>query len=154
MRSEAKKKRDREYSRQWRKDNPDKIKAYLERTKDRRKKAREEYAKKNRELIRQSCKNHYIKNREDRIRQQRDCKRRNGYAYDKTPERRERVNIRKQTGAKYPLADNKCNFCTNKATQHHHTTEPMTIDDFDFVCDKHHNKSHGRKCVLVGEGVA
>ena len=46
----------------WRKDNPDKIKAYLERTKEHREKAREEYAKNNSALYTQTV---YLKQGED-----------------------------------------------------------------------------------------
>lgn len=130
----------------WRKDNPKKIKAYLEKTKDHRKEVREEYGKNNRELIRESQKNHYINNREDRIRQRTRCKKKNGYAYEKSPKGREYEAIRRKTNRKYPLKGQKCKFCDKKAEERHHTTDPITIDDFIFVCKYHHNKEHGKEC--------
>lgn len=154
MNSEIKRKKDREYSKQWRKENPDKIKSYLERTREIRKEKAKEYAKKNKHKLRESNRNHYEKNRDDRLKKQKEINQKNGYMHEKKPERRKRANVRKQTRRKYPLEGNTCNFCDDKATQHHHTTNPITIDEFIFVCKKHHNKSHGKKCVLVGEGVA
>lgn len=146
MVSESKKERDREYSREYRKKNKDKIKAYLERTKDNRKEVREEYVKNNRELIRESQKNHYINNRKDRIRQRAVCKKKNGYAYEKSPGRRRYEMIMRRTSRKYPLEGQKCEFCSEDAKEHHHTTEPIQIDEFIFVCKYHHNKEHGKEC--------
>ncbi len=148
----------------WRKDNPDKIKDYLERTKEHREEVREEYVKNNRELIRQSGRNHYINNRKDRIRQRSNCKKKNGYAYEKTPEHRSYEDIIRKTSRKYPLKGQKCKFCNKDAEEHHHTTNPVEVDEFIFVCKTHHNNVHGKecrvlnknkKCVLVatGEGV-
>ncbi len=131
---------------EWRKNNPNKIKAYLERSKEHREKVREEYAKNNRELIRESQKNHYINNREDRIRQRTRCKKNNGYAYEKSQKGREYEAIRRKTNRKYPLKGEKCKFCDKSAEEHHHTTDPITVDDFIFVCKYHHNKEHGKEC--------
>jgi len=134
----------------WRKNNPDKIKAYLERTKVIRKEKAKKYAEENKEKLKKSNRNFYENNREDRLKKQKEINQKNGYEHEKKPERRKRANIRKQTRRKYPLEGNTCKFCSNKAAQHHHTTDPITVDDFIFVCKKHHNKTHGKECALVG----
>ena len=144
----------------WRKDNPDKIKSYLKRSKEHSEEVREEYAKNNRELIRKSGENHYIKNRKNRIKQRSDCKKKNGYAYEKTPEHRRYEDVLRKTMRKHPLKGQKCEFCNKDAEEHHHTTKPIEVDEFFFVCKYHHNKEHGKKCrdkecvlVATDEGV-
>lgn len=133
MGDKEKKKRDREYAKEWRKKNPDKIKAYLERSKDQRLVVSRAYYKKNKEKLRLLS----LK-----------CRRRNGYAYDKTPERKARNLIRSRTNNKYPLKGNNCELCDKPAEHRHHTTEPMQVDKFMFLCKSHHDEIHGRKSVL------
>lgn len=118
------------YSREWRKNNKDKIKAYLKRSKDRRSKFRLEYYEKNREKI---------------IEQVKKSQRENNYAVFKTPRAKERQLIRRKTQCKYPLKGNKCDFCENNAQARHHTTEPMDVDKFIFLCNDCHNDIHNRK---------
>jgi len=110
----------------WRKDNPDKIKAYLTKNKSRIREKRAIYYEENKE--------YYNKYNSDR-------RKRTGYAEDKTTDRKRDMNIRSQTRHKYPLADNKCN-CGKQAVCRHHTTEPMEVDKFDFMCRKCHDELH------------
>lgn len=117
----------------WRKDNPDKIKAYLKRSKEHRLVISRAYYKENKEALNLMSK---------------QCRQKNGYAYEKTPARKARARIRVMTNNKYPLKGNDCIFCDNAAEQRHHTTEPMEVDKFVFLCKLHHDKIHGKKCVL------
>ncbi len=110
----------------WRRDNPDKIKAYLTRNKDRIREKRAIYYEENKCYF-----NKYNSDRRKRTR----------YAEDKSPERKRDMNIRSRTRAKYPLADNKCK-CGKQAVCRHHTTEPMEVDKFDFMCRKCHDDLH------------
>lgn len=116
----------------WRKDNPDKIKAYLERNDERIKIHRRKYYEENKEALNLISKK---------------CRQKNEYAYEKTPARKARARIRVMTNNKYPLKGNDCIFCDSPAENRHHTTEPMEVDKFVFLCEMHHNKIHGRKCV-------
>lgn len=136
----------------WRKDNPDKIKAYLDRTKDHRDEVRKRYIEKTSEERKKYYNAYYDKNREARIKKTNEIQKAKGHPCEKAPERKKRAAIRGQTRRKYPLKGNTCKFCSNKAAQHHHTTEPITVDDFIFTCKKHHDHTHGKRCVLVLEG--
>lgn len=117
----------------WRKDNPGKIRNYLSRNDKRIKTYRRKYYEENKEALNLMSK---------------QCRQRNGYAYEKTPARKARARIRVMTNNKYPLKGNDCIFCDSPAENRHHTTEPMEVDKFVFLCEMHHNKIHGRKCVL------
>lgn len=125
-----KKERDRIYAKEWRKKNQDKIKAYLERSKDRRRKVRINY---------------YSKNREELIKKSNNLKKKQGWACEKTGQRKIDALIRSKTRKRFPLKGNSCKFCDNPAEHRHHTTKPIEFDKFDFLCEDHHNKNHGRK---------
>ncbi len=118
---------------EWRKDNPGKIKAYL---------------KKNDERIKKHRKNYYKENKEALNFMSKQCRQKNGYAYEKTPARKARARIRVMTNNKYPLKGHDCLFCDNPAENRHHTTEPMEVDKFVFLCKLHHDKIHGRNSVV------
>lgn len=124
---QKKRDRDKAYAKEWRKRNQDKIKAYLKRSKVQRRKVRVVY---------------YAKHKLEHNKYCSDRRKRTGYAEDKTPERRRDMLIRSKTRAKYPFGDNNCVQCDNKATQRHHTTDPMEVDKFDFMCRKHHDELH------------
>jgi len=147
MVSEVKKKKDREYSRQWRKNNPEKIKAYLKRTKDKRREKAKEYNEKTKDKRKIYDREYYEQNREARIKSQHEIKKRSGWAYEKTADRKLRASIREKTRRKYPLEGANCVECEKPAKHRHHTTEPMEVDRFLFLCTKHHNDIHGREGV-------
>ncbi len=113
-------------AKEWRKNNPDKIKAYRTRNKVR--------IRENARVYREENKEFYNKYNSDR-------RKRTNYAEDKGPERKAMMNIRSQTRRKYPLADNKCK-CGQQAACRHHTTDPMEVDKFDFMCRKCHDELH------------
>ncbi len=108
----------------WRKDNPKKVKAYAEMR--------------------------YERDREKIMAKLKEANQKNGYAYDKTPERRENARIRRATRRNYPLEGNTCQFCDNPAERRHHTTIPIEVDKFLFLCKKHHDEIHGKRCVIGG----
>lgn len=108
----------------WRRDNPEKVTAY--------------------------AKMRYIRDREKILSSLKEWNQENGYAADKTPERRECARIRRATRHKYPLEGNTCQFCDDPAEHRHHTTIPLEIHKFLFLCKKHHNEIHEKKCVIGG----
>ena len=135
--TEEKKKKDREYSKQWRKDNPDKIKDYL---------------KRNEERISKWNKKHYEDNREEIIADLKRREQETGYARYKTGQEGKNQKIRSLTRSRYPLKEKTCQFCNNSAKHRHHTTKPLQADKFIFLCEKHHNEIHGKRCVLSEKG--
>lgn len=109
--------------------NKSSIKYYKENI-ERRKKLDAEYYQKNKQKI---------NNRKKRL------ERKKGYSYDKSPFRKLKKDIRDKTRYKYPITIQKCKFCENKAEERHHTTEPIKLDKFVFVCKKCHYKIHNQK---------
>ena len=63
------------------------------------------------------------------------------YANEKTPTQRALRSIKRCTRQKYSLKNAFC-LCGNPATEHHHTTDPITKDDFLFVCHNCHVLIH------------
>ncbi len=125
------------YFKWYRENNKDKIKAYNERTKEHRKKRQEDYYDKN-------CESMKIKDRE--------WKQKNTDRTSNTPEKKRDSLIRSKTRHKYPLDGNKCEFCNSKAEERHHTTDPIEIDKFVFVCTRHHKKEHGKRYRFAEKG--
>ena len=109
----------------WRKDNPDKVVAY--------------------------AKMRYRRDKKKILSNLKEWNRKNGYASDKTPERRENARIRRATRHKHPLEGNTCQFCNKPAKHRHHTTVPLEIHKFIFLCEEHHNEMHGKEFVLLGD---
>ena len=125
----------------WRRDNPDKIKAYLERTIDRRK----AYYEKNKEKNKNGRDIYYANNRKEIARKKRIKNQRTNYEYDKTELKIKNMRIRSKTNKNFPLAKQKCVKCGANAEQHHHTTKPIVFDKFIFLCERCHNTIHGRR---------
>ena len=109
----------------WRKDNPEKVRAYA---KFRYKRDKVKILKKVREHLKKT-----------------------NYAYFKSGKPKENNLIRRKTRLKYPLEGNTCEFCDSPAEQRHHTTDPITIDDFIFSCKKHHKEIEDKKRLCVVE---
>lgn len=76
----------------------------------------------------------YAKNREYKIKKTREHQIKTNYASEKTEQARAMRYIKRETRRLYPLAGKDCQYCSNKATEHHHTTNPITKHDFDYVC--------------------
>lgn len=115
------------FSKDWRKNNPERVKAYADM---RYARDREEILSNPKKItkVREANKVYHKKN---------------GYAYDKRPERKVRMKIRNLTRIKYPLEGNNCSNCFNPAEERHHTTEPPEVDKFLFFCRKCHLEFHG-----------
>lgn len=125
----------------WRKDNPDKIKAYLERTVDRRK----AYYEKNRKKLKKERDSYYANNREEIARKKKIKNQKTNYEYDRVESTRKKAIIRDKTRKMFPLKGQVCVKCGADAEHRHHTTNPIEWDKFDFLCEKCHNPLHGRR---------
>ena len=62
------------------------------------------------------------------------------YQNEKTPSQRAIRYIKRCTRRKYPLTGQICKYCPNSAMEHHHTTIPITVDEFEFICKECHKK--------------
>jgi len=67
------------------------------------------------------------------------------YASEKTPEQRRIRYIKRRTRKIYPLDLHFCEICGAKATEHHHYSNPIEVDKFNFVCHECHIKIHTSK---------
>jgi hypothetical protein len=80
----------------------------------------------------------YQKNRRRKIKYTMDYHKRTGYAAEKTEKQRKNRSIKRSTRYFFPLKNKICKVCGNPATEHHHITNPIQFDKFDYVCHKHH----------------
>jgi len=87
-------------------------------------------------------KSYYERHKEKCKAQQREYKKRINYKNEKTPVQRFIRNIKRQTRLYYPLLNHYCEFCGVPATEHHHNTNPIQFDKFNFVCKDCHNRIH------------
>ena len=110
-----------------------------------------DYRKRNKEKIKPVARAKYLRRREYFIDKVKEWHKKNNYATFKTGKLKERNLIRRKTRHKYPLEGNTCEFCSNAAERRHHTTEPMQVDEFIFLCKKHHDEIHGKKHVSEEE---
>ena len=89
------------------------------------------------------CKEWYIKNRDKKIKYTKEYQKINNYGSEKTREQRKIRWIKRKTRQKYPIFRHFCEFCGNKATEHHHNTKPIEANKFNFCChDCHMNKAN------------
>ena len=117
-------------SKEWRKNNPDKIKAYYERKEDHINKWRKYY---------------YAKNMEKLKNNQKEIGKTEKFKRDRRKKAKTFIElVRGRTRAKYPLKGNSCVKCPLDAKHRHHTTTPPEVDKFLFLCHKHHMKIHGK----------
>lgn len=118
------------YAKDYRKHNQDKIKAYNKKMEKPQKKWRKDYYKKNMEKLK-------------------GYQKEAGKTEEFKKKRREKSKshvetIRRKTRVKYPLKGNKCVKCNLDAKHRHHTTNPIEINKFLFLCHKHHMEEHGK----------
>ena len=106
-------------AKEWRKKNPDKVIAYARMRTIRDKEKIKKYSKK------------YYSENTDKIKE-----------YHYNGQRKKDNLIRVLTNDRNPIKDKKCVICSNKAEERHHTTKPMQIDYFIFVCHNCHRKIH------------
>jgi len=66
------------------------------------------------------------------------------YSCEKTKKERKKRYIKRETRRKYPLKNKFCEFCGKTATEHHHNTNPIEINKFNYIChDCHFNNEKG-----------
>ena len=111
-----------------------------------------DYRKRNKDKIRPVARAKYLRRREYFLRKIKEWNQKNGYASDKRPERKKDQLIRAKTRNKYPLKGETCLFCDKFAEHRHHTTKPIEIDKFMFLCEAHHCKIHGKQFAMVNLG--
>lgn len=81
----------------------------------------------------------YSKNKIYKIDKSRKYQKETNYASEKTPCQREIRYTKRRTRILYPLKNKFCEFCGGNASEHHHNTNPIEIDKFNFVCHICHN---------------
>ncbi len=101
-------------------------------------KEHKEYAKNNKYKIEIKSREWRDKNKESLNKKQREYMKKTNYASEKTPNQRKIRYIKRETRRKYPLKNQQCKYCGEVATEHHHITKPITINEFEFVCHKCH----------------
>jgi hypothetical protein len=67
------------------------------------------------------------------------------YSSEKTSKQRFLRNIKRQTRRYFILDNHNCEFCGEKATEHHHNTNPIQFDKFNYVCHNCHKLIHRTK---------
>jgi hypothetical protein len=82
---------------------------------------------------------YYLKHKEEIIKRIRKHQVETNYASEKTEKQRTIRNIKRLTRYYFKLEGHNCEFCGNKATEHHHNSLPIEIDKFNFVCHNCHN---------------
>jgi len=123
-----------------------KEKRYYQDNKEKIKQRSKDYYKKNKKRILKNLRENYPKNRERKLEQMRKWYQKNkkskientknyqketNYASEKTDVQRQIRYIKRETRRKYPLINQKCEVCKiKKAIHHHHTTNPIKIDEF------------------------
>ena len=130
------------YAKEWRKNNPEKIKEYLKRRKQHIRIRNKKYNSRPevRAKVKEANKKYKNYKENDKWRE-----------YELSKDRRKREGVRNKTRLKFPLDNKKCKLCGSKAVNRHHTTEPMEVDKFIFVCFECHNKIHFEKIVLESD---
>jgi hypothetical protein len=82
-----------------------------------------------------------LNHRKEIIKRIRNNQIKNNYSSEKTKKQKSIRYIKRRTRIIYPLLKClKCNYCKNPATEHHHYTNPITIDKFKYVCHPCHIK--------------
>lgn len=88
----------------------------------------------------EACRNWYKKNKADHIKKVQDRQKETNYKSEKTNYQRKIRSIKRSTRYFHTLKNKLCK-CGMVATERHHTTKPITRDDFIFVCHDCHNLS-------------
>lgn len=87
----------------------------------------------------------YLNTRENHIKRAKEYVKKTHYKYEKTPEQRQIRGIKRQTRYYFPLNNHNCEFCGNKAIEHHHNTQPIEFDKFNYICKKCHKEIHKKE---------
>lgn len=86
----------------------------------------------------------YLDCREEHIAKVKARLKETNYATEKTAKQRHARSIKRQTRQKYPFKEGqRCEYCPEAlATERHHTTDPITVEDFKFTCHDCHLKEN------------
>ncbi len=90
------------------------------------------------ECNKENCREWYKRNKEVKIKKTRRYQISTDYKTEKTDKQKVLRNIKRKTRTKYPIENQKCKFCPEKARERHHYTTPLEIDKFYFVCHQCH----------------
>lgn len=85
---------------------------------------------------------YYLENRAYIIDRVQKHQKRTNYASEKTPEARKRRYIKRKTRMYFPITNQKCELCPEPATEHHHNTDPIEYDKFQYCCHDCHMDIH------------
>jgi len=87
---------------------------------------------------RKKCNIWYEKNKDYQISKSLENLKNNNYYSQKTPIQRIIRSIKRKTRYYFKLEGHNCEFCGNKATEHHHNTNPIEFDKFNYICHPCH----------------
>ena len=91
-----------------------------------------------REIRRQRSRRWYLKNREYHINKVQKYQKDTNYVSEKSEKQRKLRYIKRRTRQIYPLEGHNYEFCGKKATERHHNTTPIKVDNFNYVCPNCH----------------
>lgn len=98
------------------------------------------------EKERKRHKEYYEKNKNEINKKINLIKKNNKWKYYQSEQSKLNKSIKNKTRYKYPIKNNMCQLCfINKAEHHHHTTKPLEIDKFIFVCKECHKQIHSQE---------
>lgn len=99
-----------------------------------------EWYKRNREKQKKEYRKWYLENKEEHINKIRKRQVETNYKTEKRPLARIIRQVKRKTRYKYPIKNEFCFYCGEKATEHHHLTRPIDYKKFKFVCHNCHIK--------------
>ena len=108
---------------------------------EKKKESQREYYKKNKAEICSAASKWAKDNPDKHTKNSLDSLKRSNYKNEKTPQQREIRNIKRKTRYHFPLAGNSCK-CGVLAQVRHHTTDPIKVDKFKFMCNPCHKAEH------------
>lgn len=100
------------------------------------------YREKNSEVIRLRNKLYYINNKSKIDKYNKEYTKKNYLKIERNEKRLYNHNIRTKTSYYFPIENITCDFCENKAKEHHHYTTPIKYNKFYYVCKYHHKLIH------------
>lgn len=124
---------------------------YYHKNKSKFKKYKDELLKKNPEFYKNYYKNWYDKNRKKKIIYQINYLQINNYITEKTPYQKKIRCIKRKTRLLFPIINQKCDFCLNNATEHHHYTNPIEVDKFNYVCHECHKIKNKERVIYIAQ---
>jgi len=83
-------------------------------------------------------------NREHHINRVKERQKNNHYNNEKTEIQKYIRNVKRKTRYYFKLEGHKCEFCGEKAIEHHHYSIPIEFDKFNYVCHNCHIKEDAK----------